>query len=105
MGSVVSSQPAVYIGGKSNGEQASLTAIIVSVPNLHLAMSIHAEPLRSVARGCDRGCWSSHGNARSSVRNLSHVRRKNGLFLVAEKCVVYARTNIVSDYQLNVPLL
>lgn len=50
-GSVVSFQPAVCNGSTPDNEHDPLTAVVVSVPDLYLTLSIHPEVLHSMTHG------------------------------------------------------
>lgn len=92
-GSVVSFQPAACSGSIPDSEHGPLTAVVVSVPDLYLTLSIHPELLHSMTHGWNSGCRSSHGNARSCLGDCSLISRKRA---VAEAATLLKYTEILA---------
>ena len=73
-----------------------LTAVEMSIPDLHLTLPIHVEFFRSVALKWDYGCRSNHGHARSYLGERRHVSQRKAL--APERCAA-SRGLCVSYYR------
>lgn len=74
-------------------EHGPLTAVVVSVPDLYLTLSIHPEVLHPMTQGWNSGCRSSHGNARSCLGDCSLISRKRA---AAEAATLLKYTEIIA---------